>query len=117
MKKKVICMSIAAVLFMLALPVSFVKFSHVVPFSAFLILIYLFCPLCSIVLGALAGRSISRLWCFSVLPAFLALATYSFLLNFSTALTFSVCYLFLGLIAMGISALSKIYLENRKKKM
>ncbi len=116
MKKKVIGMSIAAALFMLVLPVLFVKLNHIVPFTAFLILIYLLCPLCSIVLGALAGRSVSRLWCFAVLPALLALVTYSFLLNFSTALTFAGCYLSLGLIAMGISALSKVYLQNRKKK-
>ena len=116
MKKQLIGMSAAAVLFMLALPVLFVTLKHVVPFTAFLLLIYLFCPLCSIVLGVLAEKNVSRLWCFSVLPALLALVTYSFLLNFSTSLTFAGCYLSLGLIAMGISTLARVYLQNRKKK-
>ncbi len=116
MKKKLIGMSAASALFMLVLPVLFVTLKHLIPFTAFLFLIYLFCPLCSIVLGVLAGRNVPRLWCFSVIPALLALVTYSFLLNFSTALTFSGCYLSLGLIAMGISVLAKVYLQNRKKK-
>lgn len=114
MKKRAILLSVLTAVFMLALPMTFFLLRKVVPFPVFLALPYFVCPLFAVVAGALAGKDLRQLWCFALLPAMVSLGTFTYIMNLETALTFSICYLTLGIIALCMSALVRFY--NRSKK-
>lgn len=117
MKKKIIAMSALTLVFMLILPVLPIlaaPLRDIVPFVAYLFLPYLICPLCAIAVGIIAGTDVGRLGYFAVFPALVALGAYTYLMDWEAALILSGCYLTLGLIAMGITALIKIHLQKKR---
>ncbi|MCH5352339.1 MAG: hypothetical protein J1E06_02605 [Acutalibacter sp.] len=114
MKKKIILMSALTAVFMLLLPILALELRTVVPFIVFVFLLYLICPICSIVVGAIAGTDIRRLWYFGFLPALIGFGAYAYIIGWDNALIFAGCYLMLGLIAMGIAALVKVFRQAKK---
>ena len=117
MKKKIILMSSLTLVFIVLLPllpILVAPLRDFIPFTAYLFVPYLLCPICSAVVGAIAGTNIRRLGYFAVLPALAALGVYAYLMDWEAALIFAGCYLMLGMIAMGIAALVKIYLQNKR---
>ena len=118
MKKKIICMSVLTLVLMVLLPllpILVVPLRDIISFTAYLFVPYLICPVCSIAVGAIAGTDIKRLGYFAVLPALVALGVYAYLMDLEAALIFAGCYLTLGLIAMGVSALVKVYRQAKKQ--
>lgn len=118
MKKKIILMSALTAVFMLILPllpIVVVPMRNVITFPAYLFLPYLICPICSAVVGAIAGTDIKRLGYFAVLPALVSLGAYAFFMEWEATLFFAGCYLTLGLIAMGIAGLVKVHQKAKKQ--
>ena len=118
MKKKIILMSALTLVFMLLLPVlpiAAAPVRNVISYMMYLFVPYLLCPVCSIVVGAIAGTDIRRLWYFVFLPAAVAFGTYLYLMDLNGALVLSGCYLMLGLAALGISALVKVHQQAKKQ--
>ena len=118
MKKKIIVMSVLTLVFMLILPTLPIVVSplrDIVPFVAYIFVPYLICPLCAVAVGVIAGTDARRLWYFVLLPAAAAFGVDLYLMYWEAAVTFAACYLMLGMVAMGITALVKIYLQNRRR--
>ena len=118
MKKKIIWICALTAVFMVILPllpILVAPMRNIITYPIYLFLPYLICPICSAVVGAIAGTEIKRLGYFAVLPAVVSLGAYVFFMDWEAALFFAGCYLTLGLIAMGIAGLIKVHQDAKKR--
>ena len=111
--KKLITWTILAILLMIGCPWLSVKFAGSAGMAICFILFFAVNPMFSVVCGVSAGKDIKRLWSLPIIVAMLFLVGVwmFFELGEPAFLLYCGCYLFIGIIAMLMSA----FINKRKQ--
>ena len=107
MMKKLITLIIFAILLMIGGPIVALQFPGVDAMGVCFLLFYAINPVFLVVCGAISGANVKRLWAIPLIDAVLFLAGVWLLFDMGEIgfVFYSVCYLIIGYLAMGITAL------------